>query len=377
MTVKGGEDASRCDGRGCDPARCNAAQEGVCLGREERLTLRGMKVLFIGGTGNISTSVSEQTIAAGHELWLLNRGKRPVEIGGARSLVADIHDVAATAKVLEGHDFDVVANFIAFTEGEIERDLRLFRGRCKQYIFISSASVYQKPLAFPIVTESTPLKNPFWQYSRDKIACEERLNRAYREEDFPAVIVRPSLTYGNTVIPAAIGSWNDYTIVDRMKRGKQVVVHGDGTSLWTITHAEDFARGMVGLLGHQQAVGEAFHITSDEVLTWDQIYQAIAAAAGTEAKIVHVPSDFIARMVDWMEGNLTGDKAVSAIFDNTKIKRFVPGFEAKISFAEGMRRAVQWMEEKPERQVIVDYNNQLHDDILAAYLPAFDALRKN
>jgi len=330
-----------------------------------------MKVLFIGGTGNISTAVSRLTVERGIDLYLLNRGTRPVTVEGAHGLVADIKDPKSTQAALEGHEWDAVVNWIAFTTPDVERDLALFAGKTRQYIFISSASVYQKPLAHPVVTESTPLVNPYWQYSRDKIACEERLTRAYRDEGFPITIVRPSLTY-ETVLPVAIGGWNDYTIVDRMKRGEPVVVHGDGTSLWTVTHSRDFAKGFVGLLGHQQALGHAFHITSDELLTWDQIYRAVGAAAGVEAKIVHIASEFIVKVArelgqGWMEGNLLGDKAASVIFDNTKIKRFVPEFTATIPFAAGIRETVRWFEEKPERMTIKQGNNDLIDALLAAY----------
>jgi len=328
-----------------------------------------MKVLFIGGTGNISTPVSRMAVERGIDLYLLNRGTRKVEIEGVKTITADISQEAATAKALAGHTWDAVVNWIGFTPADIERDIRLFQNKTRQYIFISSASVYQKPLAHPIVTESTPLANPFWDYSRDKILSEVRLNQACRESLFPGVIVRPSLTY-DTVIPLAIGSWNDYTMIDRMKKGKPVVVQGDGTSLWTVTHARDFAKGFLGLLGNDQALGHAFHITADEILTWDQIWQQTAAAVGVEAKIVHVPSDFIAKIDAWQKGNLHGDKAVSAIFDNSKIKRFVPGFTATIPYREGIRETIAWFEAKKERMRIVDDYNNLHDKILAAFAKA-------
>ncbi|MBN1997311.1 SDR family oxidoreductase [candidate division KSB1 bacterium] len=330
-----------------------------------------MKVLFIGGTGNISSAVSRLAVDRGIDLYLLNRGKRQVDIPKARQIKTDILNPTAARSALGKQMWDVVVNWIAFKEDDINRDLELFRGKTKQYIFISSASAYQKPLSHPVITESTPLANPYWDYSRDKIACEERLNRAYRDEGFPITIVRPSLTY-DTVIPVAIGSWDDYTIIDRMKKGGKVIVHGDGSSLWTITHSEDFAKGFVGLLGHQQAIGQAFHITSDEILTWDQIYQAVAEAAGVKANIVHIASDFICDVADtlgqsWMRGNLLGDKAVSAIFDNSKIKRFVPDFTATIPFRTGIKRTVQWFEAKPERMVIHKDNKNFMDKVLAAY----------
>ena len=325
-----------------------------------------MKVLFIGGTGNISSACCRLALAQGWEVTLLTRGRRDVAASGvgARLLQADSSDAAAVERALGDEVFDVVAQFIAFTPQDIERDLRLFARRARQYIFISSASAYQKPLSHPIITESTPLSNPFWDYSRAKIACEQRLQEAYAHSGFPMTIVRPSLTY-ETVIPVAIGSWDDFTIVARMRRGQPVVVHGDGSSLWTITHSEDFAKGLVGLFGHQQALGHAFHVTSDEVLTWDQIYQAVAAAAGVEARLVHLSSDAIAAAEPWQRGNLHGDKAVSAIFDNSKIKRFVPGFQATIPFAAGIRRTIAWFDADVRRQRINEGNDRLLDRLVA------------
>ena len=325
-----------------------------------------MNVLFIGGTGNISGAVSRLAVARGIDLALLTRGQRPVAITGARSLAADIRDPLAFAAALGERQWDAVVNWIAYTPADIERDLALFAGRTRQYIFISSASVYQKPLRYPVVTESTPLANPFWEYARNKIACEERLNRACRETGFPGVIVRPSLTY-DTVIPLAIGSWADWTMIDRMRSGRPVVVQGDGSSLWTITHADDFAKGFVPLLGNPATIGHAFHITSDELLTWDQIWQQTAAAAGCEARIVHIPSDFIVHAEPALTGSLLGDKSVSVIFDNTKIKRFVPGFAATIPYGEGIRRTLDWFQADPARMRIVDANNAIHDRLLAAY----------
>ena len=334
-----------------------------------------MKVLFIGGTGNISTAVSRMALEKGMNLWLLNRGSRKVDLPGVQSVIADINNPDEVTRVLDGETFDVVVNWIAFTPDDIERDIKLFAGRCSQYIFISSASAYQKPLTCARVTESTPLKNPYWEYSRDKIACENLLNQAYREQDFPMTIVRPSLTY-DTVIPVAIGGWDDYGIIDRMKKGNPIIVHGDGSSLWTITHSDDFARGFLGLMGNRQSIGQGFHITSDEILTWDQIYQFTAAAAGVEANIVHIPSDFIVAEAkkldqDWMEGNLLGDKAVSAIFDNSKLKAFVPDFVATIPYAEGIKRTVEWFEADESRMAVSDDNNKFMDTILAEYGKVF------
>lgn len=332
-----------------------------------------MKVLFIGGTGNISTSVSRLAITRGIELHLLTRGQRPVSIPGAHAIRADIGDEAAVTAALQGHHFDCVVNWIGYKPAEMERDIRLFAGRTRQYIFISSASVYQKPATTPFVREDTPLRNPYWDYSHDKILCEDRLQRAYRDSGFPMTIVRPALTY-DTVIPVALGSWDDYTLIDRMRRGGKIVVHGDGTSLWSVTHARDFAKGFVGLIGNMCSIGHAFHITTDEVLTWNQIYEAIGAAIGVEPQIVHVPSDFIAAVEPWHRGNLHGDKAVSKVFDNSKIKRFVPGYVATIPFAEGIRETIAWFEADPARMRIVEDNNRLLDRIIRAYETAFTAI---
>ncbi len=281
----------------------------------------------------------------------------------------DITDPAISA-VLKDHFWDVVVNWIAYTEQDIERDYKLFRGKTKQYIFISSASAYQRPLSYPIVTESTPLANPFWQYSRNKIACEMKLNAFYRDDNFPVTIVRPSLTY-DTVIPVPIGGWNQYTVVDRMKKGKKIIVHGDGSSLWTNTHAEDFAKGFVGLLGHQQAIGQSFHITSDELLTWNQIHEALAEAAGCKAHIVHVSSDVLAKYDEELLGSLVGDKGTSTVFDNSKIKRFVPDFVATIPFHEGIQRTIRWFESDPARMVVKEETNTWIDAMIDRYEKAF------
>ena len=300
------------------------------------------------------------------ELFLLNRGMRPTDLTGATVLHGDMTKPDTLTAILAGHHWDAVVNWIAFTERDIERDIALFRGRTGQYVFISSASVYQKPPVHPVITESTPLSNPYWEYSRNKIACEERLNRACRDEGFPVTIVRPSLTY-DTVIPVALGGWTEYTIIDRMKKGKPVIIHGDGTSLWTVTHAEDFAKGFAGLLGHQQATGHAFHITSDEILTWNQIYRAVADAAGYELRAVHIPSDFIVQCDGSLKGTLLGDKALSAIFDNSKIKRFVPDFVATIPFRRGIERTLEWFRADPARQGVNRDTDALMDRILRAY----------
>jgi nucleoside-diphosphate-sugar epimerase len=330
-----------------------------------------VKALFIGGTGFISAAVSRQAVARGVDLYLLNRGTRGATPPGAHTLTADIHKPEEVRAALRGLRFDVVVDWIAYTPEEIERDLSLFKGKVGQYVFISSAAAYQKPPARYRITEETPLVNPFWDYARGKIACEERLMKAHVEEGFPATIVRPSHTY-ETNFPVAVGGGGTYTLASRMKKGLPVVVHGDGTSLWVVTHAEDFARAFLGLLGNAEAVGQAFHITSDEVLTWDEIYRSIAYALGVEANVVHVPSDFIARVVPRLAGTLHGDKKWSAVFDNGKIKRFVTGFEAAIPFREGIRRTVEWFEADERRRRVDESLSEETERILGAYVGAYE-----
>ena len=328
-----------------------------------------MKVLFIGGTGTISYSSTLLAKEKGVDLYLLNRGKselRPIP-EGVRLLKADIRDPNSVAEALGTLKFDAVADFIAFTPEHIETDLALFRGKTGQYLFISSASAYQTPPSTLPVTESTLLDNPAWEYSRNKIACEERLARAYREEKFPFTIVRPSHTYDQVYIPVH-GGW---TVVDRMLRGLPVIVHGDGSSLWTLTHSSDFAKGFVGLLGNSHAIGEVYHITSDEWLTWDQIHQVIAKALGVDARIVHVPSDLIAAYdADWGD-SLLGDKTHSFVLDNSKIKKAVPGFACTKPFSVGIQESLDWYHADPDRQVVDGQFNALCERILAAYAKAW------
>ncbi|MGA2513180.1 MAG: SDR family oxidoreductase [Candidatus Limnocylindrales bacterium] len=327
-----------------------------------------MKVLFVGGTGLISGACTSLAVERGLDLFLLNRGHNPDRARGASVILADLHDEAAVGRALAGSRFDVVVDWIAFTPEDIERDLRLFGDRTDQFVFISSASAYQKPLGDWLIREDTPLANRFWDYSRNKIACEERLTRAYREDGFPVTIVRPSLTYGDTQVPLVVNSWErPYTAIARMRRGEPLIVPGDGTSLWTITHNSDFARGFVGLLGRRSAIGHAFNITSDEVLTWDEIYRQTAAAAGVEAQIVHIASDFIAACLPEMTGTLLGDKSNSAVFDTTKIKRFVPDFHARTPFAEGIRRTIAWFDADPARKQVDAQVEARWDRLIAAY----------
>ena len=322
------------------------------------------KILFIGGTGIISSACSRLAVERGMTLYHLNRGQtsRPIP-KEVIQLKGDVRDRASYEAALGEHDFDVVVQWIAFTPDHIVQDIEVLRGRTRQYIFISSASAYQTPPASLPVTESTILDNPFWEYSRNKIACEEMLTQAYRQEKFPMTIVRPSHTYDATLFPIEGG----YTALNRMKEGKPVVVHGDGTSLWTLTHNEDFAVGLVGLFSNPRAIGDTFHITSDEWLSWNQIFNYVAQAAGVEAKLAHIPSEVIARYdSDWGDG-LLGDKAHSMIFDNTKIKRLVPDFNPNISFAEGARQIVAWHEADPARQIIDPDFDALNDRIIEDY----------
>jgi nucleoside-diphosphate-sugar epimerase len=327
-----------------------------------------MKILFIGGTGFISTSVSRLVVERGHELCLLNRGQRGKGPPGSRTLCADMQKPDEVRAALGNEKFDVVVDWIVYTPDQVERDIALFQGRTRQYIFISSASAYQKPPAHHVITESTPLHNPFWDYSRNKIACEERLTRAYREDGFPMTIVRPSLTY-DTNLPIAIGGWGCYTLADRLKKGRPIIVHGDGSSLWVVTHAEDFGRGFIGLFGNPQTLGQAFHITTDEVLTWNQIYETIADSLGVQANIVHIASEEIVRISPAMRGGLLGDKTWSVVFDNSKIKTFVPGYRAQIPFREGIRRTLAWFDADEKRRRVDETVNAEMDRILAASSP--------
>lgn len=330
-----------------------------------------MKALFIGGTGNISEACTRLALERGIELSLLTRGLSPrLPPEGARVIFGDIRDTRQAAALLKNEKFDAVVDWVAYKPEHVEADIALFNGRTRQYIFISSASAYQKPPAHYLINEATPLDNPFWQYARDKIACEQRLMLAFRAEGFPVTIVRPSLTFGKTWLPCAIGG-HDYTLIDRMKKRKKIIVHGDGQSLWVMTHNTDFAKGLLGLLGKADALGEQYHITSDEVLTWDQIYRIIAHAAGVEPDLLHIPSDFI-RLIDKRIGDgLMGDKAYSVVFDNSKIKKAVPGFEATVPFAEGVKSCLDWFESDDRRKTLNNQVNQVMDRIIERYEQAW------
>ena len=311
------------------------------------------------------------------DVTLLNRGGR-AEVPGARVIRGDIND-PALASVLRERRWDAVVDFIAFKPDEIAQHQALFGERTEQYVFISSASIYQKPASHYLITESTPLVNPYWEYARDKIACEEALLRAHRESAFPITIVRPSYTYDRTLVPLAVNAWGKtFTAVDRMRRGLPVIVPGDGLTLWTMTHSSDFAVGLVGLLGQRAALGHAFHITSDEVLSWNQIYRAVADAAGVRApQLVHLATEFIAAGAPEAVGSLLGDKANCAIFDNTKIKRFVPEFLARTRFLDGMRESIAWFDQDPARQIIDEGANARWDALLAANELGLEAARRS
>ncbi len=313
-----------------------------------------MKALLIGGTGTISTEISRKLIEDGHELWLINRGSRNGELPeGAHTIVADINDEERIAALLAGQEFDVTADFIAYGPEQLKRDYRLFRGKTRQFIYISSASAYQKPLSDYRITEGTPLANPYWEYSRDKIAGEDYLMKLYREEGFPVTIVRPSHTYCKRSVPVGLhGKNGSFQVLKRMLEGKRVIIHGDGTSLWTLTHSRDFARAFVGLMGNIHAIGEAVQITGDETLTWNQIYQTIAQALGVVLKPCYVSSMFLAAAC-YYEGagdGLLGDKAHSVVFCNDKLKRLVPGFHAEVRFDQGVREAIEYIFSHPECQ---------------------------
>ena len=328
-----------------------------------------LKVLFIGGTGVISAAAAKRAVTVGHRLTILNRGRKthgPVT-EGAEVLTADMRDPASVRAAIGNRTFDVVVDFVAFTADHVVADIDLFTGRTGQYVFISSASAYQKPPARLPILESTPLRNPFWQYSRDKIACEDLLVKAYREDGFPVTIIRPSHTYDRTSI-ALMGGWTD---IDRMRAAKPVVVHGDGTSLWTLTHSSDLAKALVGLLGLPQAVGDSFTITSDEYLPWNRIYEIFAEAAGAPApELVHIASDTIAAAAPELGPSLLGDKSHSLVFDNSKVKALVPEFICTVPFALGARQTLHWFDANPDQQIVDEGLNSTFDQLIAAARPS-------
>lgn len=326
-----------------------------------------MRVLVIGGTGNLSYACSVAALDAGFEVFNLNRGLRPDQAAaGVVTLRADIRDGDAVRTALGDLHFGAVVDFIAYTPDQLAASLAVLRDRTDQYCFISTASAYRKPPVQHVLTEGTPLANPFWGYSRAKIACERLLESEGRERGLPYTIVRPSHTYGRGWLPLAFGS-SDFTIAARMVAGKEVIVHGDGQSVWTLTHARDFAAGLVGLLGHPGALGESVQIMGEEALTWDLIHHTVARALGVEPRIVHVPSDFIAAVDPEMGEHFLGDKTYSALFDCSKLKRLVPGFRATIPFHEGVRESVEWLMAEPARRSINPKLDATIERILAAW----------
>ena len=339
-----------------------------------------MKILIIGGTGTISSAITRQLAESGHDLWLLNRGTRKDEVpANVKQVIVDIDQTDEVLRLLGDAQFDAVCEFIGFLPSQVERDIRLFKGRTRQYVYISSASAYNKPAASHVITEGTTLANPHWEYSRNKIACEELLLKAYREEGFPVTIVRPSHTYCERGVPVSVhglkGSWQ---VLKRMIQGKPVIIQGDGSSLWTLTWNEDFARGFIGLFGNPKAIGEAFQIMSDEQLTWTQIYECVANALNVTVKPYYVASAFLADVAPkaWdFEGNLLGDKSVTVVFDCTKLKRAVPGFQATTRFDEGVRRCVAYLLAHPELQVEDPEFDAWCDRVIEVQEQARNALR--
>ena len=339
-----------------------------------------MKALLIGGTGTISTDITKLCVEKGFDITLLNRGNHSGRLHEGMMISKwplDINDEAAVAARMDGEFFDVIVNFINYTVEEIERDIRLFSGKTRQYIFISTASAYQKPPSHYKITESTPLYNPYWAYSRAKIVCEERLMTEYRQKGFPITIVRPSHTYDRYKLPVSIhgenGSWST---IKRMIDGKPILVLGDGTSLWPLTHSRDFARGFIGLMGNVSALGEAVHITTDEALTWNQIYTIIGNHLGVEPKLAHVSTDFIVAVDPAQSGPLLGDKSRTVVFDNSKIKRLVPGFEATIRFDRGVKDPIEYFLNTPEAQIEDPKFDRFTDAIISAQETAKELAKK-
>ncbi|HEX9185501.1 MAG TPA: NAD-dependent epimerase/dehydratase family protein [Vicinamibacteria bacterium] len=330
-----------------------------------------MRVLFLGGTGNISTACVELALARGHHVGILTRGMRSAP-PGVEAFLGDRDDAAALEAAAAAR-WDAVVDFLAYTPAQVDRAARAFAGKTGQYVFIGTVATYDKPRARLPFTEDAPLANPFWEYARLKIACEERVRAAHRERSLPITIVRPSYTYGPTWIPSGFGG-QDYTVVDRMRRGLPVVCHGDGTALWGMTHSSDFAVGLVGLLGHGDAIGEAFHVTTDEVLTWNAIYETIARAAGAEPRLVHVPSALIAALVPDRGASLLGDKAHSSVFDTSKVRRLVPEFRPRVSFAEGVARSIAWFDAVPARRVASPVATENIEKVLDAWSRAWEGL---
>ncbi len=337
-----------------------------------------MKILLIGGTGTISMAVSKLLLSQGHTLYLVNRGSRSHTLtGDIIELKADINEEASVSRLIKDLSFDVVADFIAFTKDQLARDYRLFKDKTKQFVYISSASAYQKPLSDYRINEGTPLANPYWEYSRNKIAGEDYLMKLYRDSGFPITIVRPSHTYSERSVPLGVHGVNgSYGVIKRMLEGKPVIIHGDGTSLWTLTHSLDFAKGFAGLMGNIHAIGEAVQITSDEALTWNQIYQIIADVLGVRLNAVHVSSEFLASCSPYdFTGSLLGDKANTVVFDNSKLKRLVPGFTASIRADQGIKDTITYVLSHPECQKEDPEFDNWCDKVCAVLSDAAEKLR--
>lgn len=331
-----------------------------------------MRILFIGGTGNISSSCTREAVRQGHELFLLNRGSSPdTAPAGATTLRADVRQPEQVRDAVAGQRFDCVVNWVAFEPEHAQQDIELLGPLTSRYFFISSASVYLKPPPHWIITEETPTGNPYWLYAQKKLACETLILRAHRESGFPATIVRPSHTYSDGWIPSPLGS-RDFTVARRILDGREVISPGDGQSLWTITHSEDFARAFVGLLSNPETRGEVFHITSDEARTWDVFYGILGERLGVEPKILHIPSEVVNRVSPLLGQGLLGDKGYSMRFDNTKVKRFVPSFQASIPFTEGVRRSVDWFMGDRTRQVVDPERDGEIDKVLKVWKGKFD-----
>ncbi|GHV39668.1 hypothetical protein FACS189490_03670 [Clostridia bacterium] len=326
-----------------------------------------MKALFLGGTGTISTAVSKLAIERGWELTILNRGKSKEFLpDGAEFIQCDINDDEKLREILSGRHFDTTVQWIGFTPERVKADIELLRGKTNQHIFISSCAAYERPMRRYIVTEDAPLNNTHWQYGRDKAACEDVLTASYRTEGFPFTVVRPSYTYGNLSIPHAMNGNKPWSIVSRMLAGKPVIVHGDGLSLWSMTHNTDFAKGFVGLMGRSKAVGEAYNIVSDEILTWDEITYAIGAAAGVKPAIVHMSSEQIIKLFPNKEGDLLGDKATSVIVDCSKLKALVPDFVCTTPFERGIKITVDYFNAHPELKTVDEAWNADMDKLIEA-----------
>ncbi len=340
-----------------------------------------MKILFIGGTGTISTAISKRLVEMGEELYLINRGNKNDELPeGIHYIIGDINDEEAIKEKIKDLTFDAVCDFIGFVPSQLERDYRLFKGKTRQFMYISSASAYHKPVCDYRITEGTSLNNPYWEYSRNKIACEEYLMKLSREEGFPVTIIRPSHTYNEKSVPLGVhGSNGSFQVIKRMLEGKQVIVQGDGTSLWTMTDSRDFAKAFVGLIGNAKAIGEVFQITTDESLTWNQIYSIIADALGVEYRPYYVASDFLAAVAPAkydLLGGLVGDKSNSVVFDNSKVKSAVPGYRADITMSSGIRRTVEYVMSHPECQVADEEYDKWCDDVIATLENAKKMLTK-